>query len=349
MNRAATIALSPFSLLYGIAMKARAALHARGAFRTANVSVPVISVGNITTGGTGKTPLVEWIADKLAARALRVCILTRGYARANPHQRILVSDSLKILSDVESAGDEPLMLAESLRGKAAVVCDSDRAAAAKWAIQNLESDVLILDDGFQHLRLGRDVDIVAIDAMRPFDNGWVLPAGMLREPISSLARADCVVITRAGDGIDEDLKPQIKNATDAPIVASRTITSRVHSMQSDLPVDIEKLRDKRIAAFCGLGNPDSFFRQLAAEGFLPVHAVAFRDHQRYSQSDIDRLTKESAARGAEALVTTAKDAVKLRSLRFALPCYVVDIEIQIADEQTLLRLIDKALAAKMNK
>src|SRR5438270_12534808 len=122
MNRAATIVLSPFSFLYGAAMKARAALYDRGVFRVHNVSVPVISVGNITAGGTGKTPLVEWIANKIAKRGLRVCILTRGYRRTSPHQRVVVSDGSKILSDVESAGDEPLMLAESLLGKAAVVC-----------------------------------------------------------------------------------------------------------------------------------------------------------------------------------------------------------------------------------
>ena len=344
MNRAATIALSPFGLLYGAVMKTRAALYARRVFRAEQVSVPVISVGNITTGGTGKTPLVEWVANKLAARGLRVCVLTRGYGRENSNQRVVVSDGSRILTDVESAGDEPFMLAESLLGKAAVVCDNDRVAAAQWAIEHLKSDVLILDDGFQHLRLRRDMDIVTIDGTQPFDNGWTLPAGMLREPISSLARADCIVLTRSGDNDNEDLNRQIQTVSDAPILASHTITSRWRSLQSDSPVEITKLRETRVAAFCGLGNPASFFHQLSVEGIQAVHTVAFRDHQRYTQSDIDRLTKESAARGAEALVTTAKDAVKLRLLRFDLPCYVMEIEVQIAGEEILLRLIDKAIA-----
>lgn len=325
-------------------MKARAALYERGTFRVRKVSVPVISVGNLTTGGTGKTPLVEWIANKLAERGRSVCVLTRGYGRANSNQRLVVSDGSKIVADVEHAGDEPFMLAESLLGKSAVVCDSDRVAAAKWAIENLKSDVLILDDGFQHLALERDLNIVTIDATRPFDNGWVLPAGMLREPIASLSRADCVLITRATDDIDAPVLSQIRSAAGATVLTSRTVISHALSLQSNLPVELGKLRDTRVAAFCGLGNPESFFRQLAVDGIQPVHVVAFRDHQRYSQSDIDRLAKDSTARGAEALLTTAKDAVKLRSLRFALPCYVIDIEIEIADEEILLRLIDKAIA-----
>ena len=325
-------------------MKARAALYERGTLQSHHFGAPVISVGNITTGGTGKTPLVEWLADKLAARGLRVCILTRGYGRANSNRRVVVSDGSRILSDLESAGDEPLMMAESLLEKAAVVCDSDRVAAAKWAIENLQSDVLILDDGFQHLRLARELDIVTIDSTRPFDNGWVLPAGMLREPISSLGRADCIVLTRTAEDKAEALQRKIHNLSDAPILTSHTITSRLLSLQTDAPVELEKLRETRVSAFCGLGNPESFFRQLGADGVQVVHTVAFRDHQRYSQSDIHQLTKESAARGAEALITTAKDAVKLRELRFDVPCFVLGIEIQIAGEEILLRLVDKAIA-----
>ena len=343
MNRAATIALSPFSLLYGAAMKARAALYDRGIFHVQNVSVPVISIGNLTTGGTGKTPLVEWVANRLADAGHRVGVLTRGYGRTNPHQRVVVSDGSQILSDVESAGDEPLMLAESLLGKAAIICDMDRAAAAKWAIENLECDVLILDDGFQHLGLARDLDIVTIDATRPFANGWVLPAGMLREPISSLARAHCVVITRANGDDDGQLVQEIKKTTDAPILRSRTFISRVRLLNVESPVDMGKLRLTPVGAFCGLGNPDAFFQQLRADQMNVVHPVAFRDHQRYSQSDIDQLTDGSVVHGAEALITTTKDEVKLRSFCFRLPCYVVEIEIQIDEPQKLIEMLERAI------
>ena len=241
-----------------------------------------------------------------------------------------------------------MMLAESLLGKAAVVCDSDRAAAAKWAIENLKSDVLILDDGFQHMGLARNLDIVTIDATRPFDNGCVLPAGMLREPISSLARAHCVVITRASGEVDGQVAQQIKKVTDAPLLRSRTYISRVRLLNVESPVDIGKLESTPLIAFCGLGNPDAFFQQLRAHQMNVVHTVAFRDHQRYSQSDIDRLMDDSIAHGSEALITTTKDEVKLRSLNFRIPCYVVEIEVQIEEQQTLIEMLERAMNKKLS-
>jgi tetraacyldisaccharide 4'-kinase len=345
MNRAATIALAPLSLLYGAAMKARAMLYKQGLLRVHKARAPVISVGNITTGGTGKTPLVEWIARALARKELHACIITRGYGRDHPQQRVVVSDGEQIISDVREAGDEAMMLARSLLNKAVVLCDSDRVAAANWAIEVLVTDVLILDDGFQHMRLARDLNIVTINATRPFDNGWMLPAGMLREPVSGLARADCVVITRATDGVDPGLRELIRNTTKAVVLDSRMVISRVHLLNSDSPIDIAELRLSSVAAFCGLGNTDAFFRQLRAAEIHLVHTSAFRDHHWYSQSDIDRITKDSVARGAQALVTTAKDEVKLRSLRFSVPCYVVNIELEISDEEQLLQLIDEAVTA----
>src|SRR5712692_4300728 len=159
MNRAAIVTLTPLSGLYGVVMKARRALYRKGLFRVHKVGAPVISVGNLTTGGTGKTPLVEWIARALARRQRRVCILTRGYGRQHPGRRVVVSNGSEIFSDAREAGDEPLLLAEKLKGEAAVICDADRVAAARWVIENLGTELIILDDGFQHLRLARDLDI----------------------------------------------------------------------------------------------------------------------------------------------------------------------------------------------
>src|SRR5258708_3939351 len=163
MNPAAVIMLTPLSGLYGLAMKGRRALYQRGLFQVHKINAPVISVGSLTTGGTGKTPLVEWIARAMARREKRVCILTRGYGRQRPGRQVLVSNGAEILSDARETGDEPLVLAEKLKGEAAVICDADRVAAARWAIENLETELFVLDDGFQHLRLARDYNIVAID------------------------------------------------------------------------------------------------------------------------------------------------------------------------------------------
>lgn len=347
MNRAAPIALAPLSLVYGAAVNIRSALYRNGIFKTQTVGVPVISVGNITTGGTGKTPLVEWIAGRLAERGERVCVLTRGYRRANPAERVVVSDGERIVVDTSQSGDEAMMLARSLVGKAAVVCDANRVAGARWAIENLHPDVLILDDGFQHVRIGRDLDIVTLDAMNPWGNGRLLPAGILREPIDSLRRADCIIVTRSSEAIETGLQERIKQATDAPTVRSTTVISRITPLDSpELEADREALRQHPVAAFCGIGNPNAFFQQLRAGGFDLRHTKVFRDHHEYSQADIDRLTRRATATGVQALITTAKDAVKLGSMRFTLPCYVIEIEMQIQEADRLLALIADAIEKK---
>src|ERR1700730_8611286 len=194
-----SLALAPLGFLYGVAMKARRALYRAGRFRVHNLGVPVISVGNLTTGGTGKAPLVEWITNDLAQAGRRVCILTRGYSRLNAGTRVVVSSGSEILSDADRAGDEPFLLAERLKGRAAVICDPDRVSAAGWAVENFKSDAFVLDDGFQHLRVARNLNILTIDATNPWGNGKLLPAGILRESPAELTRADCIVITRADD------------------------------------------------------------------------------------------------------------------------------------------------------
>ena len=342
MNRAATIALAPVGILYGTMMRARAALYRRGTLRTHRIDAPVISVGNLTTGGTGKTPLVELIARGLAQKGRRVCILTRGYGRENSHKRVVVSDGTNILAEVAQAGDEPMMLAEKLRREAAVICDADRVSAALWAEQNLASDVFVLDDGFQNLRIARDLNIVAIDATNPWGNKRVLPAGILREPISALGRADCMVITRADRAHDLDVAARIRTVTDAPVFSSRMITSTIRSIKSAENIEPKKLARQPVAALCAVGNPEAFFNHLRAD-FEVADTTAFWDHHQYTQSEIDRAIKDAMARGAHAIVTTAKDEVKLRTLRFDFPCYVLDIKIAISSQDKLFDLIDKAL------
>ena len=347
MNRAATIALAPLSFVYGAAVNIRSALYRTGIFKTQTVGAPVISVGNITTGGTGKTPLVEWIAGRLSERGHRVCILTRGYRRANPSHRVVVSDGERIVADIEQSGDEAMMLAQSLAGKAAVVCDADRVAGARWVIENLNADVLILDDGFQHVRIGRDLDIVTLDATNPWGNGRRLTAGILREPIRSLSSADCIVVTRTAGALEAGLQKRIRQATDAPTFRSTTVISRISALDSpQLEADGGTVRQHPVAALCGIGNPNAFFQQLRDEGFNLRHTEVFRDHHKYSQTDIDRLTQHASDAGAHALITTAKDAVKLTSMSFPLPCYVIEIEMQIQEADTLLALIDEAIETR---
>lgn len=349
MNRVASVALSPLGGFYGVAMKARRGLYRRRLLRVREVSVPVISVGNLTMGGTGKTPLVEWIVDKLAAANRRVCILTRGYGRAHPNQRVIVSNGAEILSDAERAGDEAFLLAERLKGRAAVISDADRGSAALWAIQNLGSDVLVLDDGFQNLGLARNLDIVAIDATNPWGNRRLLPAGILREPPNELARADCIVLTRV-EGADrvQELEREINDLSKGrPVFRSRMKILGLRPVSAlGERLSAEEIKSSTAAAFCGIGNPQSFFAQLRGDGYELGHVQVFRDHHVYTQTDLDRIVRASIAAGAGVLLTTAKDEVKLRSRSFDLPCYAVDIGIEIDEEDKFRPLIEDSLQKK---
>src|SRR5215218_5964549 len=184
-----SLALAPLGMLYGAVARVRLRLYRSGLLKSARVGAPVVSVGNLTAGGTGKTPLVEWAARALAREGLRACVLTRGYGRADESRRAVASDGARVLAEVTECGDEPRLLAERLLGAAAVVCDRDRVAAARWAREELGAEVFVLDDGFQHLRIARDLDIVTVDATAPWGGRAMLPRGRLREPASGLARA----------------------------------------------------------------------------------------------------------------------------------------------------------------
>lgn len=347
MNSAVTFALTPLGQLYGAAMKARRALYHSGRLRVHQLPAPVISVGNLSTGGTGKTPLVEWIARNLARTGQRVCILTRGYGRQSADNRVVVSNGEEVISDAAEAGDEPLLLAETLKGLAAVISDADRVSAAHWAFENLHSQVFVLDDGFQHLRVARDLNILTIDATNPWGNRKLLPAGILRESPAELARADCIVITRADDpNASEELRREIATQTDRPIFCSRMRLKGLRAVTSKLgqrSTAGDEIRESSIAAFCGLGNPESFFSLVRRGGYRLAHTQVFRDHHTYTQSDINHVVQDSIARGARFLLTTGKDEVKLRSLDFELPCYSVEISIEIEEADKLERLIAVAL------
>lgn len=332
------------SWIYSKIIGARNVLYDRGLFETFDLGARTISIGNITAGGTGKTPLVAYVAEFLAASGEKVCILTRGYGRINANKRILVSDGEQILADPQTAGDEPFELAQKLLGKAIVIADADRVAAAEWAKRKFGVTVFILDDAFQHRKVRRDVDIVCIDATEPFGGGKMLPTGRLREPIKNLKRADIVVITRANLREDiSDLRSEISEVnTDAAIFAAKNDIANITELeefQAKTQNVQPAVNTKPALAFCGIGNPENFFEQLRQEKFSVIASETFRDHHFYTQQDIVDIERLARENGAEILMTTAKDAVKLSDLKFEIPCYVVEIEMRFDDPETFRAML----------
>jgi tetraacyldisaccharide 4'-kinase len=333
-----SLILPPFAALYGVITRTHARLYERGTFHSAKLDRPVISIGNITAGGTGKTPMVEWVAKTLSTNGKKVCILTRGYKRANPNQRILVSDGETVFSNPGEAGDEPYLLAKHLQGIAAVISDANRFSAGQGAIKHLGTDCFVLDDGFQHFRLARSLDIVMIDATDPWGGRQMLPAGRLREPLTGLKRADCFVLTRCEqvESVDDLRNDLAKLAGDRPVFTSQMMTTGLKALDGSASSSLE---NESVAAFCAIGNPQSFFTQLRRSGYEPRREISFPDHHVYTQTDINRLEDAAQTAGAQSLVTTAKDAVKLQNLQFSLPCYFLEIEIQIDEPDELRRLV----------
>ncbi len=338
------ILLAPFSALYGAATRARLMLYRTGTLATERVDAPVISVGNLTTGGTGKTPLVAWLARHLAETGQKVCILTRGYGRDNPSAQVLVSDGASVLASAREGGDEPRLLAEMLEGQAVIISNANRVSAARWARENFKSSVFILDDGFQHLSIARDLNLVVIDATNPFGGGHLLPRGRLREPLRGLTRADAVIITRANLASDiESLRAELERLSGGrPVLLSEARTVRVRRLSDNLLDErnaVSESLPQPVMAFCALGNPQAFFAHLRVDGQTLAHTKSFPDHHIYTQSEIDELIAEAKSHGAQSLVTTAKDAVKLRGLRFELPCYVVEIDVAFDDEEKIVQML----------
>jgi tetraacyldisaccharide 4'-kinase len=336
------ILLSPLGWIYNLAMNVRNALYDRGWIASHSLGARTISIGNITTGGTGKTPLVALVAEMLAENGEKVCVLTRGYGRENPSARVLVLDGERVLADAKTGGDEPVELARTLLGKAVVIADGDRVAAAKWARDNFGITAFVLDDGFQHRRAKRDLDIVCIDATDPFGCGRVLPAGRLRESLKNLRRADAIVVTRAGLAGDlKDLRSEISrlNKTAPVFLAENRIASLVLLEDFQTRTQNSENKPAKPFAFCGLGNPQSFFDQLKHDGIDTAGTKVFRDHHLYGADDVHLLESAANAAGADSLITTGKDAVKLAGLKFEIPCYVAEVKTIVDNSDAFSKLI----------
>ena len=308
-------------------------LYDKSILRANRVDVPVICVGNLTTGGTGKTPLVVWLCNVLAKKGLKCAILTRGYK-----------------AQQDGFADEPAMLAKAAP-EAKIIVNPNRSAAAKKAIEKFSVDVLIMDDGFQHRKLARDVDIVAIDATEPFGYGKLLPAGLLREPVKSIKRADAVVITRFNQSLPEhiaEIEDRIRNIN-PNIVFARAIHKPVSArLMKGAEISFEQLREKKIFAFCGIGNPDAFYSTLKELRLNVIASKTYNDHHNYTEDDVAQICEQARYLEADIIISTQKDWVKTALLsleKFDIPFAYLIVELEFVEgEGTIAGLIEKTLS-----
>jgi tetraacyldisaccharide 4'-kinase len=338
--------LFALSKLFALAVKARRGLYNFRILRDSTLGVQVIAIGNITVGGTGKTPVVEKFARELKDQGRNVAILSRGY-RSKPaplHQRLLnkvllredttpprvVSDGKSLLLDSETAGDEPYMLASNLRD-VVVLVDKDRVKAGLYAIEKFGCDTLLLDDGYQYWKLaGRRRDIVLIDCQQPFGNNHLLPRGTLREPPSHLSRASNIFITKATSSTENirriiqkyNPKAGIIECVHQPLFFEDVFTGTRHA--------IEEIRGQKVASLSGIAQPESFEESLVKLGAELVASKRFADHHRFTQQEVLNVINRGKKRQAALVLTTQKDAVRFPKLdRRDLPIWFMRVEIKI--------------------
>ena len=321
---------------YAVAVSIRNWRYDRGAAEVHNVDVPIITVGNLTLGGTGKTPMVKWLAQRFQTAGLRVVIVSRGYGAADGKHN-----------------DEALEIAQALPNVPHIQ-NRDRVAAAERAINDFKSQVILLDDGYQHRRLGRDLDIVLLDALEPFGFEHVFPRGTLREPLAGLGRAQVVCLSRA-DAISQSERDAIRQRVaqiapqaawcEAAHAASKLVNARGESQ----PLDA--LSKHRVAAFCGIGNPAGFRHTLAAAGCEPVTWREFPDHHAFTSADQSELIALAQSSKADTLVCTQKDLVKLPQHELAgIPLWAVAIEMKfLRGQESFEQILEEVLRTARNR
>jgi tetraacyldisaccharide 4'-kinase len=334
-------ALVFLSLIYGIATSFSLWLRS---VRPARFGVPVISVGNLVVGGTGKTPLVVYLARLLADRGRRVAIVSRGYGRSG-RGVVAVSDGERALTRWEECGDEPYLTALLTKGVGVVVA-SRRSAGVRYAVDKLGADAILVDDGFQHVQLGRDLDLLTVDARHPVGNGHLLPGGVLREHPLGVLRADVLVATRvdAAGGAGAIERTLGALAPDRPIVETRMKPAELWDVSTGDPVKLSALRKLDAFALSSIANPDDFEATVEGIGIGLVSSLAFPDHHAYTEADLTVVASAVRAAGAQVIVTTEKDAVRLARWRPPVPLVALGIELEVLDGgRELARALDAAL------
>ena len=345
--------LKAFSYLFGGIVAIRYFLYRTGVLRRYPLGIQVISIGNVTAGGTGKTPVTEIFARTLAAEGRKVAILSRGYRRKEAPwwQRIftqvvepplVVSDGKHVLLDSATGGDEPYMLASNLPG-VAVIVDRNRVKAGRYAVKRLGCNTLILDDGFQYQRLKHSIEVVLVDSTNPFGNGNMLPRGILREPVRNIRRADIIFLTKCRGDVSA-VKDEIRRYnTTAEIVECNHTPKVLKDVWSREEYPLDWLAGKTVCTLSGIASPKGFENSLRHLGAKVVWCERYADHHRYDSSEVLYALNRTADMGADALVTTEKDAVRFPRLETApVKCLYLRIAIEIlAGGESFAQIINR--------
>jgi len=349
--------LNTLSIIFSQLLKLRYYLYNHKILKDKPLGCLVVVVGNITVGGTGKTPVVEKLSKNLQKNGRKVAIISRGYkSKSEPILKKLirqfthaedlppkiVSDGEKVLLNSKLAGDEPYMLANNLPG-VVVICDKNRVKAGYYAIKDYGCDTLVLDDGFQYLKLRGSLNICLIDSTNPFGNEHLLPRGILREPLSRLSKADYILITKTKNINEcEDLYNTIRSYNkEAKVIycqhtpkylkkinPGHKVSVGAH-LQESMEVSMEFLKDKKIAVFSGIAYPESFENTIIEQGAEIIYKKRFLDHHRFTKNELKNVYSKALNSGAEFLVTTEKDAVRLPNFEPKIPLYYMRLEIDI--------------------
>ncbi len=316
------------SIIYGWIIRLRNRMYDRAVFKIKKLRCRVISIGNITVGGTGKTPMAIMLANLLEKRGYRPAVLSRGYGGKNKKRITVVSDESHILAKSREAGDEPVLIAKAAKG-VPVITGAKRYLTGKYAVDNLGVDVLILDDAFQHRSLFRDIDIILLDSEKPFGNGFLLPRGSLRERKESLERADIVVLTGENENGDSTL---LNKKGAVPIFRGYHKPKELVKGEEGNSYSLEYLSGKKICAFAGIAKPEAFEETIVTLGGEVVSLIAFPDHHRYTTSDIKEIKRAASNYSSEIIVTTEKDGIKLIDFPdFFRDIYLLRIEMTIVN------------------
>jgi tetraacyldisaccharide 4'-kinase len=305
------------------------------------LSCPVISVGNLALGGTGKTPMVIWLARFLLEEGWRVGIVSRGYKGEETKRVLVVGDGRNILAGSDISGDEPQLLARCLPG-IPVLCSTKRALAAEAAVGQFQCEVLILDDGFQHRFIARNLDVVMLDSHYPFGDGSLFPRGILREQTTALTRAQVLVLSRfdGSEQAEQSHKNLVGQWPDKTVVTAAHRASRLFKASTQRELPLSSVKNKRLAAFAGIGRPDDFFRTVRDLGADLVHTTALSDHHPLTVELLASLVEEASTKQPELWLTTEKDWVRLpKDLPDNMELWVLAVELELDEDSSLLKAV----------